>query len=148
MAPRTGFQLGTGSSLRPNKRFITGHDTHGKSIYLPSPEQSYRLLPTSAMARSYALTQLPAILKNDQDVKDYTSKTSTAGFSKRDIVIPGGGANVILMDFEPGYESPMHRTVSIDFSICVVGVLECVLDSGQTARLEAGVSFLAGRCWG
>jgi hypothetical protein len=140
MASRKGFQRGTGSSLRPNKRFITGHNAQGNSIYLDAPEQSYRMFPDSAMARSYALAQIPAVLKNDKDVVEYTGKSSVAGFSKSSIVVPGGGANVVLMDFEPGYESPMHRTVSIDFSICVIGVLECELDSGQKVRLEAGVS--------
>lgn len=38
----------------------------------------------------------------------------------------------------PGLTSPMHRTVSIDYGIVMIGEVELVLDSGQVRKMKAG----------
>ena len=42
------------------------------------------------------------------------------------------------MDIAPGNTEFMHRTISVDYVICVQGELELVLDSGETRVVRAG----------
>lgn len=129
-------------SLRPNKRWISAHDSTGKSIYAESPEQIYHKSTIGGMARSFALESVPAIMKNDIDIKNYQGTDSKASFTKSDIVIPGGGIHLLVMDLKPEAESPLHRTQSIDFSICVMGEIVCEQDSGEKVTLLPGVCTL------
>lgn len=38
----------------------------------------------------------------------------------------------------PGATSPMHRTVSLDYGVVILGEVQLVLDSGETRVLKAG----------
>lgn len=135
---------GTATTLRPNKRYIATHDANGKSIYAESPEQVYTGVPSvGGVARSYAVQNVPANLTNDVDVKAYKSGEGNTSYTKGDIVIPGGGANLVVVDIAPGGVSGMHQTVSIDFSICCVGEIEHELDSGEKVTLLPGVRNLS-----
>ena len=131
---------GTATTLRPNKRYIATHDANGKSVYAESPEQQFFGVPSvGGMARSYAVSSVPANLTNDADLKAYMSEEGNTSYTKRDIVVPGGGADLVVVDIAPGGMSGMHHTVSIDFSICVIGEIEHELDSGQKVKLLPGV---------
>jgi hypothetical protein len=147
------------TNLPPNKRYICTHDSSGKSIFLSSPEQIYRGAPgTGGVARSFAVGSVPANLKNDDDVHKYldpNKEQNPLSYKATDIVVPNttqspNGANLVVVDIAPGGESQMHRTVSIDFSICVLGSIDMELDSGERVNLRPGVSgfFLAYlMCW-
>jgi hypothetical protein len=140
MAP----EAGSGSTLRPCRRFITTHDASGKSVYAESPDQSYFLNKEGGgLARSFALEGIPVDFTNEADIKNYRSDDSTASVKKSDIVVPGGGAHLVTFDLGPGAESAFHRTESIDFSICVIGEIEHELDSGEKVTLLPGVGFVA-----
>jgi hypothetical protein len=130
--------------LRPNKRHIATHDSNGKSVYAESPEQKFNGIPSvGGMARSYAVSGVPVVMKDDADLKAFWGEDSPASHTKRDIVVPGNdGAHLVVVDLAPGGESSMHHTVSIDFSICVVGEIEHELDSGEKVRLFPGVSII------
>ena len=135
------LMTGTATSLRPNKRYIATHDAQGRSIYAESPEQQFWGVPSvGGMARSYAVSSIPAKLGDDADLKAFKSDTDPASHTKRDIVVPGGGANLCVVDIAPGGASGMHHTISIDFSICVIGEIEHELDSGEKVKLLPGVS--------
>ncbi|KAI0182233.1 cupin domain protein [Xylaria flabelliformis] len=54
------------------------------------------------------------------------------------LVVPGGGANVWYIDTPPGGESPLHRTISLDFVVIVEGEVQLTLDSGETRTLKPG----------
>ena len=128
-------------TLRPNKRYIATHDSTGKSVYAESPDQEFWGVPNvGGMARSYAVSGVPAQLKDDADLNAYSGEDSPTSHSKRDIVVPGNGANLVVVDMAPGGQSAMHHTVSIDFSICVMGEIEHELDSGEKVKLLPGVS--------
>jgi hypothetical protein len=132
---------GTATTLRPNKRYIATHDANGRSVYADSPDQQFWAVPNvGGVARSYAVSSVPANLTNDADLKAYRSEDGNASHTKRDIVVPDGGANLVVVDIAPGGSSGMHHTVSIDFSICVIGEIEHELDSGEKVLLKAGVS--------
>lgn len=141
------------SALRPVKRHIVSRDpTSGKAIYVDSPEQQYTFYPGFAsVARSYATNSMPACLADDDDVRAYRSKEGSASYTRQEIVVPAlesevspsrssntGGANLITLDLLPGAIGHWHQTVSLDFSICVVGEVIHELDSGEKVVLLPG----------
>jgi quercetin dioxygenase-like cupin family protein len=127
--------------LPPCKRYITTHSPAGKSIYIDSPAQVYHPVPgVGAAARSYAIGSVPAHLADDADLAAYRAEDGVTSHRRRDTVLPQPGANLVVVDLEPGAVSEMHRTVSVDFSVCVVGEIDHELDGGETVRLFPGVS--------
>lgn len=133
------------TSLPPCKRYILGHDDAGKSIILPSPAQIYHGREgTGGLARSFAVSSVPAVLAGNADVKAYMEpdpQQSVTSHLATDIVVANQkGAAILVIDLAPGGESQMHQTVSIDFSICVQGLINMELDGGEMIRLRPGVS--------
>ncbi|EXJ78361.1 hypothetical protein A1O3_09522 [Capronia epimyces CBS 606.96] len=126
------------TSLPPCKRHITTHDAAGKSVYYGvSPPQQYALVGDGGLARSYSVALVPAKLASDEDLKGYLSADGITSWTQSSIVTPAG-ANLLVVDLAPGASTHMHRTVSIDFSICTVGEIDHELDSGQVVRLRPG----------
>ena len=148
--------------LKPCKRYIATHDKNGKSIYGESPDQLFNAVPGfGGMAKSFSVNSVPANLTNDADVKAYRAEDGPTrlvnesiydqiqlvsdwycSFRNRSIVNTEPGANLLVIDLEPGAVSAMHRTVSIDFSICVQGEIDHELDGGEKVRLYPGVSLM------
>lgn len=133
------------TTLAPSTRYITTHDPSGKSIIHSSPAHIYHGREgAGGMARSYAFETVPVKLSNDEDIEGYLSsdpKASITSHLATDIVIPNGkGVMVACGDFDPGGESQMHRTVSVDVVVCVLGVIEMELDGGERVTLRPGVS--------
>ena len=128
--------------LPPNKRYILTHDRDGKSIVHSAPPQHYHAAGgDGGLARSYSVPAVPAVLKDDVDIAAYLSTTGPTSFMGGDIVVPNGtGANLLVVDLAPGGRTGMHRTVSLDFSICVIGHICMELDGGEVLELRAGVN--------
>jgi quercetin dioxygenase-like cupin family protein len=102
--------------------------------------QFFSIPKLGEMARSYSISANPAKLEGDIDLTAYKASDGQNSHKGTEIVAPGG-ANVNVVDFEPGGTSVLHQTVSIDFSICTNGVLDHELDSGEIVRLYPGVSL-------
>jgi hypothetical protein len=133
------------TDLVPCRRYIASHDSSGKSIYLESsPQQYLGALEVGGFARSYSVASVPAKLEGDGDLKAYLSEEGNTSWTSPNIVTPGG-VNFLVVDLAPGKSSAMHRTVSIDFSVCVIGDIIHELDSGETVRLKPGVRILIRR---
>lgn len=127
------------TSLPPVRRFITKHNADGKSVHLESTPQKYFPSPgAGGYARSYSLA-LPGKLADNADIKAYTATDNVTSWNSPAIVAPGG-ANLVVVDLVPGGQSLMHQTVSLDFSVVVLGEIEHELDSGEIVTLKAGVS--------
>ncbi|OCT49305.1 cupin domain-containing protein [Cladophialophora carrionii] len=142
------------TTLPAVKRYIATHDAHGKSVYFDSPPQQYYPVPgAGGLARSYSVATVPSKLENDEDLKAYLGKEGPTSWTSPNIVTPGG-ANLLIVDLSPGGKSFMHQTVSIDFSVCVVGEIDRShlqfeamltlpahadeLDNGEKVRLRPG----------
>ncbi|KAI0418624.1 cupin domain protein [Xylaria grammica] len=82
---------------------------------------------------AYASDQAPQVL-NGSDLDTYGDHPKNVPH----LVTPGGGANVWYIDTPLGAESPLHRTVSLDFVIVVEGELQLILDSGEMRVLKPG----------
>ena len=98
----------------------------------------------AGFAHSYSIPSVPVNLANDVDYKTYLSEGNINSQKSTHIVVPQtaetpNGANCLVIDLPPGACSAMHRTVSIDFSICVIGTIVHELDSGETVTLKPGV---------
>ena len=135
-------QSGGSPRLDACKRYITTHDPKsGKSVYAESPDQVFNPIPNFGwMARSYAVGSVPADLRSEVDITAYRANEGPMSHKRREIVVTQPGAGLVVVDLEPGAVSTMHRTVSIDFSICCIGPIDHELDSGEKVRLYPGVS--------
>ena len=130
------------TTLPPNKRYLATHNAEGKSIYAEAPAQLYHPM---GMAHSYSIPSVPVKMGDDVDYKAYMSEGNVNSQKSSHIVVPEtketpNGANCLVIDLPPGAVSAMHRTVSIDFSICVIGTIIHELDGGETVTLKPGVS--------
>ena len=82
----------------------------------------------------YTSSSQPARLPSDQsDVKEYESYLS----SPPGLTISNGAVGR-MVDYPPGYTSPMHRTQSLDLGIVIEGEIELLLDGGETRLLKRG----------
>lgn len=126
-------------NLPPCIRVITTHDPMGKSVYRESSIPGFFDVPkTGAMARSYSIEAVPAILDEEADLKAFKDEKGLSSHKRRHIVIPRG-ANLNVVDLEPGGITEFHQTVSIDFSICTIGTIDHELDNGEITRLRPSV---------
>lgn len=124
------------SDLRTLKRYITTHDDAGKAILSKSIDP---VIPTRNVLGGdvkfklvYTNQQQPNF-SHDKDVTTYEQFLRDPPA----IVLPGG-AVCRFCDFPPGYVSPMHRTMSLDFGVVVEGEMELVLDGGEVQHLYPG----------
>ncbi|KAF9889082.1 hypothetical protein FE257_008059 [Aspergillus nanangensis] len=127
-------------------RYVTGHDSRGLSITVPTPPLQYLDRGRYAISRAYALEKVPAPLTNGQDLDAYLSpdcesyQTSYANGGSQPVV--PGGVNFLQGDFGPSATTPMHRTMSVDFVVLVQGELVLELDSGEKTHLKPGDSVI------
>ncbi|MFI5419866.1 MAG: cupin domain-containing protein [Nitrososphaerales archaeon] len=114
------------NKLRPINRCITTHSTSGESILDTTIPTSaiWRHVPEASFFFAYMTKTFPVVLKDDADLENYTD----AFASTPKVTVPGG---IVLrvMDLGPGISSPMHRTVSVDYTIVLEGEVELELDS-------------------
>lgn len=118
----------------PN-RYITDNDADGNSFFstdLPASVEVGSNLGGGFQRLGYQTEQPPVSLKKDLEV--YKSALQT----KAPLFVPGGGANVWYNDIPPGAESPMHRTVTFDIIIIVVGEVELTLSNDETRTVKPG----------
>lgn len=122
-------------SLPEPTTFLTGHNNAGQAVI-----HSTRLVKWAPfaedkleMAVAYT-TSFPADLNDDADIAAHDANLA-AGPSG---LVKGGGTVLRYVDFAPGYECPMHRTLSVDYGIVVEGSVLSILDSGETALMKRG----------
>lgn len=122
--------------LRTPHRFITDHDESGKAIFNTTIPEA---LPHKVIGNGdrfllgYTTSQYPVDLNKNADIESYASYLK----DPPGIVIPGGSV-LRIVDIRPGGESPMHRTVSLDYGVVLEGEIELVLDSGETRVMRRG----------
>lgn len=124
------------------KRFVTTHDNKGESVFsndFAEPMTYYNPLKDPRILLGFSLgyttSSFPAPLTNDQDLaayKDVLADSTSTGISIH------RGTVLRCVNYPPKFESPMHRTVSLDYGILINGELDCVLDSGERRSLKPG----------
>ncbi|VUC23381.1 unnamed protein product [Clonostachys rosea] len=126
---QAAFNLST-----PN-RFITDHNANGLAVFDTSVPE---LLPTEVAGPmtnhfAYATEAFPADFTNKSDLITYSTMLS----SPPGIFIPTGSV-LRIVDMQPGGETPLHQTDSLDYGVVLEGEVELELDSGETRSLKRG----------
>ncbi|KAK3940043.1 cupin domain-containing protein [Diplogelasinospora grovesii] len=120
--------------LRDLKRYITDHNDQEQAIFNTSiPEEFVQTTIENGdkFSLGYATNQYPADLSSDLDTyRGYLENNPG-------VVIPGGSV-LRIVDLRPGGESPMHRTVSLDYGVVLEGEIDIVLDSGESRVMKRG----------
>ena len=119
--------------LRRTIRHITGHNPHGKGVFLSTDCGDHHLIMGDQQAVSnilYSTTSTPVDLNDDADLRH-------AKENEPPLHYPNGSV-VRMIDFAPGTESPMHRAVSLDYGVVLEGEFELTLDSGESRIMRQG----------
>lgn len=132
------------SSPQPSimSQVITTHNSSGQAIFSSKvPEEQHDLpLPFGGMRIIYTSNSVPSNLNSEADIDQY-SHIRTAGLPGGAICPPGGTAAAII-SLKPGAQSPMHRTVTMDWAVILEGEVDLILDGGETRRLRVGDSVV------
>ena len=112
------------------KRVVTSHDANGNPVFhkrdelpiLPAPG-----VPGMKGAVIWTTGTVPA-----DNVGDLEGERRPQGAGLKD------GSALWVTEFGPGFESPPHRTFSIDYGVVISGELELELDGGECVRLGPG----------
>lgn len=124
------------SPLRTPQRFITDHNDEGLAVFnttIPEPLPAQTIGVGDKFYLGYTTSSYPASFQDNQDIATYAEYLK----SPPGIVVPGGSV-VRIVDMRPGADSPMHRTVSLDYGVVLEGEIELVLDSGETRVMKRG----------
>lgn len=111
------------------RRVVTTHDAAGAAVVLSDTEVALAPFP-GADARGAVVWTTGALPADN--VGDLLGERRDAGASLK------GGSVMRITEFGPGFISPMHRTLSIDYAMVLSGELEMELDSGSCVRLKPG----------
>lgn len=128
--------MDTQGELDQPRRYITTHDDAGRSIFSVAIPEMPPYTPSSTSIRigfGYATQHFPVDSGQENDLKLYKKFIEE---SPGMVVTDGSAARIA--DFPPGYLSPMHRTISVNYNFVIEGELEIILDSGETRNLKAG----------
>ncbi|KAI1314089.1 RmlC-like cupin domain-containing protein [Xylaria venustula] len=123
------------NNLPPPRRLITTHTSDGKSVFYSdlSEEPHVQVLDPRASAALAYVTKLPASLRPEADISNYAKVAADP---------PGltisNSAVLRWYDIGPGVESPLHRTMSIDYLVVLFGEVDLVLDSGESRTMRPG----------
>ncbi|MGW6795812.1 cupin domain-containing protein [Streptomyces chartreusis] len=114
------------------RRLVTTHDAAGKAVVHTDDQVLMADFPGAAEldARSAVLWTTGAVPADN--VGDLQGAGRSAGATL------GGGSVFRVTELGPGFVSPMHRTLSIDYIAMLSGELELELDGGDVVRLQPG----------
>lgn len=119
------------------RRIVTGHNEAGKATVAADEQIAGTGLAEDADRTSAAFFQLWATHEMPVDLGDDAAARQRAG-STTTIVGSGSGSVLRIGVLAPGTRSPMHRTESLDYGICLDGECDMELDGGETVTVRAG----------
>lgn len=109
------------------RRVVTAHDAMGHAVVQADEKVAVPGLPDEDVRSAviWATGTVPA--DNSVDVE--------IGLQDDGRSLNGAASVLRIMEFGPGYTSPRHRTLSIDYLFVLSGELELELDRGTLIRL-------------
>ncbi|KAI9048469.1 hypothetical protein LZ554_007304 [Drepanopeziza brunnea f. sp. 'monogermtubi'] len=132
------------------QRLITTHDASGKAIFvrdIPSTSSFQEVGPAFQFFLGYTTKGLPVDMNapNEADAKaDAAAVPKDIQRYTEDLQAPPAGLSIDngtalrFVDFAPAAPPFMHRTESLDYGVVLEGVMECILDSGETRIMRRG----------
>ena len=112
------------------KRVVTGHDAAGGAMFEKIDSLSISAVPGVPGMRAAAIWTTGSVPADN--VADTQGERRSQGSSLK------SGSVLWVTEFEPGFESPLHRTLSIDYGAVISGALELELEGGACVRLGPG----------
>jgi quercetin dioxygenase-like cupin family protein len=129
-------QAGDFSAMRA-RRIITGHDDRGNAVVVADEQLKGSGLAEDRDRDDGTFFQLWATHQSPVDNSDAALEAQKAG-SATTIVGSGHGTVLRIGVLGSGLRSPMHRTESVDYGICLEGECDMELDGGDTVTVRAG----------
>jgi quercetin dioxygenase-like cupin family protein len=119
------------------RRIVTGHDDAGEAVIAADEQIAGHLLAEDAGRTGATFFHLWATHEMPVDLSDEASARQREG-SSTTILGSGSGSVLRVGVLAPGTRSPMHRTESLDYGICLEGECDLELDGGETVTVRAG----------
>ena len=117
------------------RRIVTGHNADGKAVIAADEAIEGRGLAEDAGRRDATFFQLWATHEMPVDLTDAALARQREG-SQTTVLGTGSGTVLRIGVLEPGARSPMHRTESLDYGICLEGECDMELDGGETVTVR------------
>jgi uncharacterized cupin superfamily protein len=129
--------MSTDLTDRRVRRIVTGHNADGKAVIAADEQLAGTGLAEDAGRADAVFFGLWSTHEMPVDLSD-VAMSRQRDASTTTIVGSGSGSVLRIGVLAPGTRSPMHRTESLDYGICLEG--ECVmeLDSGEEVTVGAG----------
>ena len=115
------------------RRVITGHDAQGRAVIQIDDVLEAEPSPRGTSGRVLWTTEGFPVDNDDQ-------QTDT-GMRPVETTLPGGSIFRVI-EYAAGRPPRMHRTDSIDYGVIISGEIDLELDSGESAHLKAGDTFV------
>jgi len=119
------------------RRIVTGHNETGEAVVAADEGVPGATLAEDAGRTTATFFHLWATHEMPVDLRDEAMVDQRRG-SPSTIVGSGSGSALRIGVLEPGTRSPMHRTESLDYGICLEGECDMELDGGETVTVRAG----------
>jgi quercetin dioxygenase-like cupin family protein len=119
------------------RRIVTGHDDSGRAVIIEDRAMDgvglaeYSGRTDAVFFHLWATHEMPVLL-TDEAMKCQRDASATT------IVGTGAGSVLRIGVLAPGARSPMHRTESLDYGICLEGECDMELDGGEVVKVRAG----------
>lgn len=119
------------------RRIITGHNSEGQAVVAADEELTGVALAEDSgrsdatFFQLWATHEMPVALSDDAMARQREGSMTT-------IIGTGSGSVLRIGALAPGARSPMHRTESLDYGICLEGECEMELDGGAAVTVRAG----------
>ncbi|MFZ0089304.1 MAG: cupin domain-containing protein [Solirubrobacteraceae bacterium] len=119
------------------RRIVTGHDRSGRAVIVADgtlngvglAEDTGRADAT--FFQLWATHEMPVALTDEALVRQQEGSMTT-------ILGTGTGSVLRIGVLAPGTRSPMHRTESLDYGICLAGECDMELDGGEVVTVHTG----------
>ncbi len=119
------------------RRIITGHDHAGRAVIAADETLAGVGLAEDGGRTDATFFQLWATHEMPVSLSDEAMARQREG-SMTTILGTGRGSVLRIGILAPGTRSPMHRTESIDYGICLEGECDLELDGGEALTIHAG----------
>ncbi len=116
---------------------MTGLDDSGRSVIVEDAALAAAGLAEDPGRTDTQFFQIWATHEMPVDLSDGVLSRQRQG-SSTTVVGSGTGSVMRIGQLAPGSRSPMHRTLSLDYGICLEGECELELDGGETVTIRAG----------
>jgi len=119
------------------RRVITGHDPDGRAVVTADEHVEGRGLAEMPGRTDATFFQLWATHEMPVDSSDAALASQREG-SMTTTIGNDAGSVLRIGELAPGARSPMHRTQSLDYGICIEGECDLELDGGDNVTVRAG----------